>query len=37
MVNWKKWFLEEDEEEVFREEEAFISQILYGQILMKKK
>ena len=21
MVNWKKWFLEEDEEEVFREEE----------------
>ena len=21
MVNWKKWFLEEDKEEVFREEE----------------
>ena len=21
MVNWKKWFLEEDEEEIFREEE----------------
>ena len=24
MVNWKKWFLEEDEEEVFREEEEKI-------------